>query len=68
MVSDRITLPFASNPSVRWSDGVIFHPEAAVNGLPKRLASVTPAEIAGQIAGRLEMINMTQASKGVRSG
>jgi hypothetical protein len=87
VVSDRITLPFASNPSVRWSDGVIFHPEAAVNGLPKRLASVTPAEIAGRRAavavparqvtysqGRaaefvwLEMINMTQASKDVRSG
>ena len=53
VVSDRATLPFAGNPSVSWSDAVLFHPERDIPKLPARLASISEARIAAmRAAGR----------------
>ena len=45
VVSDRITLPFARSPNVRWKDAVLFHPEQEITTLPARLASIPPSKI-----------------------
>ena len=45
VVSDRITLPFAGSPNVRWKDAVLFHPEGEIPTLPARLALIPPSRI-----------------------